>query len=156
MVLDLQDMLYPRLEAQQESKLFANASQASLLSYRWYFACQHNTEGVHTNCAASNPDDDCTHSARVGGVVAMDFARGPKHLDLVPTPDSSRTDSNQEGVVAGKDKDLPPDPTCATGVQNTGDHACCPKACGTCGGPSCAQEPGGYKQCCSGTVIGEH
>jgi len=36
-----------------------------------------------------------------------------------------------------------PDPFCANGVLARGGNACCPAACGSCGGPDCEQRPGG-------------
>lgn len=45
-----------------------------------------------------------------------------------------------------------PDPFCANGVLARGGNACCPAACGSCGGPDCEQRPGGGPHCCSQQV----
>ena len=37
------------------------------------------------------------------------------------------------------------------GISN--GQACCPAACGQCGGGGCGQAPGGGSQCCKGQVI---
>jgi hypothetical protein len=77
------------------------------------------------------------------------------------------TPHHTEGTVIGEHRScnqFPPpctvappasDPTCETGIKGA-NNACCPKACGMCGTSRCAQAPGGYKQCCAGTVVGEH
>jgi len=55
---------------------------------------------------------------------------------------------------------LPPSPSpplvpfrgwCFLGISN--GQACCPAACGQCGGGGCGQAPGGGSQCCKGQVI---
>ena len=40
---------------------------------------------------------------------------------------------------------------CANGILD--GRACCPAACGQCGGGGCGSAPGGREQCCSGRVL---
>ena len=43
---------------------------------------------------------------------------------------------------------------CATpGAMARASGACCPPACGKCGGDGCAKRPGGRKQCCTTSVL---
>jgi hypothetical protein len=44
------------------------------------------------------------------------------------------------------------DPKCSAGIRG-GSHACCLASCGTCGGTTCAHEPGGAQACCTGDVL---
>ncbi len=43
------------------------------------------------------------------------------------------------------------DPTCSTGIRS-GD-ACCPAACGACGGTGCGSRPGGTDACCTTPIL---
>jgi hypothetical protein len=47
------------------------------------------------------------------------------------------------------------DPLCAKGLKASDGSitVCCPKACGGCGGASCATFPGGASKCCVGKII---
>ncbi|KAG5192344.1 hypothetical protein JKP88DRAFT_259401 [Tribonema minus] len=42
---------------------------------------------------------------------------------------------------------------CENGLLNSGGRACCPKACGRCGGDGCAALSGGAHDCCAGDVL---
>ena len=44
------------------------------------------------------------------------------------------------------------DPSCAHGIANSGEGACCAKSCGRCGGKSCSSLPGGKESCCGGEI----
>ena len=44
------------------------------------------------------------------------------------------------------------DPTCSTGILNDPGTACCPAACGACGGTGCDTRPGGAAACCTSGV----
>lgn len=38
------------------------------------------------------------------------------------------------------------------GITASDGSACCPKACGVCGGEGCGDKPGGAKACCLGSI----
>merc|ERR1712137_1202149 len=42
--------------------------------------------------------------------------------------------------------------TCSSGVSDKSGLVCCAKECGECGGPSCADRPGGAASCCGGSI----
>lgn len=41
---------------------------------------------------------------------------------------------------------------CLGGVESEAGDACCPRACGICGGPQCAERAAGASQCCGGSI----
>ena len=41
---------------------------------------------------------------------------------------------------------------CLLGVLNIEGTKCCPASCGTCGGAGCAERPGGWEVCCTGSL----
>jgi hypothetical protein len=47
-------------------------------------------------------------------------------------------------------RDLVPDPQCTSGIQD--GICCCSKECGTCGGESCQDHPGGKTACCCSAI----
>lgn len=47
---------------------------------------------------------------------------------------------------------VPSDPTCANGIKNSENTACCTKTCGACGGSTCANRYGGATNCCTTTI----
>lgn len=42
--------------------------------------------------------------------------------------------------------------TCIGGIISKSRDACCPTACGQCGGDGCAERPGGAPHCCGGSI----
>ena len=47
------------------------------------------------------------------------------------------------------------DPHCSNGIKNWDGSQCCPKDCGTCGGPDCDKRKLGYVNCCSSGVASQ-
>ena len=84
------------------------------------------------------------NSSSIGGVVAMDFAYGPKPKNT------------QQQLKGGTDWMMgamtPPDPTCKHGLHS--GTFCCPMSCNVCGGKTCATPPNIGKDCCV-TAIGK-
>lgn len=91
----------------------------------------------------------------VGGVVAMDFARGSRAN--LPAMVPAKTDGGRVNDAVLLPRGVTPspwnspDPTCSTGILD--GVACCAKSCGKCGGPSCGKEPGGYLACCAEAIV---
>ena len=53
-----------------------------------------------------------------------------------------------DGVRNFGDRGMAPDPTCSHGILNKKGDICCLASCGSCGGHSCAELPGGSANCC--------
>ena len=53
-----------------------------------------------------------------------------------------------DGVRTFGDRGMAPDPTCKQGILNAKGNVCCASSCGTCGGASCGELPGGSANCC--------
>jgi hypothetical protein len=64
--------------------------------------------------------------------------------------ESTEADQSLGALSASQTVGPQADPTCETGIQ--AGSACCPAACGECGGEGCSQRPGGTANCCSGAI----
>lgn len=54
---------------------------------------------------------------------------------------------NEDGVISFVSSSL-----CSAGVLTPQASICCPKSCGTCGGPGCNEREGGGANCCAGII----
>lgn len=60
--------------------------------------------------------------------------------------------SGSADVASGGTESLNSDPMCLRGLPDEGATVCCPTSCGSCGGPACADRPGGNSECCTGRI----
>jgi hypothetical protein len=77
---------------------------------------------------------------------------GQSAVDLVTTPEQRAGRLGNALRAWEGEGDMVPDPDCSTGILHS-SGACCPAACGSCGGSGCSANAFGYDNCCSSPII---
>lgn len=95
-----------------------------------------------SGCGAFYPGKWCCISSVYNNAPSCDVASAP----CVPTAKTSSAPAPNPGT--GKcDKGI------SGTMKNSGQKACCPSACGQCGGPGCWSAPPGGKNCCIKPIL---
>jgi hypothetical protein len=124
---------------------YGPTDRPSLVSYLYYYP-RGNCWLVGSNHSS---DSNALKSAARSAAACPELAAGWQVWD-----NSQRSYASTYPVtVVPSTLSSAPDPTCAMGIAR--NLACCPPACGMCGGDGCDLRPGGVAACCARNITAD-